>query len=290
MSFVDPNLHRALLYPFIITRGADILRRHPGTPANHLCSACSGAPTSFICLLLLPVVGSVLRSQTAAGSKLFSLALFSLSGLARPASLRNVPIFALLAVPLVAVNIQQFASHADCKPQSPGVPSGILRLSAICYRLSCCCSMLVFTVAQMDQRLSPDPVSGMIRRIFPVGAADCHELRNNVPGPHLQCHGIRRLFHLDWYPEHKVYIDGRLDVYGSDLFATYGRVFWSAPILDSVIDRYDLNCFVLPQPPSNTAATQNYIGRTLAVRRTGPWSISTTSPSSICATSRATGS
>jgi len=216
-------------------------------------------------MLLLLVVGAVSFVLNRRRLELFSLALFSLSGLAALLALRNVPIFALLAVPLVAVNIQQTVGH---KLQVTSHKRPFRLPAALGYPLATVLLLLNALVFFRGAHVANDyrrPGFGYDRRIFPAGAAD-FVTRSNVPDNIFSSMEYGGYFIWTWYPEHQVYIDGRLDVYGSDLFETYGKVLWSAPILDSVIDRYDLNCFVLPQPPSNTAATQNYIGRTLALR------------------------
>jgi tetratricopeptide (TPR) repeat protein len=220
----------------------------------------------FICLLLLLAIGVISFVLNRRRLELFSLAVFALTALAALLALRNVPIFALLAVPLVAINIQQACNH---KLQTTNLK---LR-SAIGCLLSAVLLVLNVLVFFRGAHVANDyrrPGFGYDRRIFPNGAAD-FVLRNKVPGHIFSTMEYGGYFIWMWYPEHQVYIDGRLDVYGSDLFETYGKVFWSAPILDSVVERYDLNCFVLPQPPSNTAPTRSYIGRTLALR--SDWSL-----------------
>lgn len=263
VSFVNPNLHRALLYPFIITR-EPVFSGGIRELQSPLLRA-FWSTDFFICLLLLLVVGVTSFVLNRRRLELFSVALFSLSGLAALLALRNVPIFALLAVPLVAVNIRQVLSH---RPQASSLKFPSRLQSAVCYLLSAILLALNLLVFFRGAHVANDyrrPGFGYDRRIFPTGASG-FVLRNSVPDHIFSTMEYGGYFIWTWYPEHQVYIDGRLDVYGSDLFETYGKVFWSAPILDSVIDRYDLNCFVLPQPPSNTPATQNYIGRTLALR------------------------
>jgi tetratricopeptide (TPR) repeat protein len=263
VSFLNPSLHRALLYPFIITREpvfsggirelqSPLLRLFWGTDF-------------FICLILMLAAGIASFIMNWRRLDLTALALFVISALAALTALRNVAIFALLAVPLVAINIQQFASH---KLQASSCKRPFRHPAVIGYLLPAILLSLIVLVFFRGVRVPNDyrkPGFGSDPRIFPSSAAD-FVLRNNVPDHIFTTMEYGGYFIWTWYPKHQVNIDGRLDVYGPDRFKTYGEVFWSAPILDSIIQRYDINCFVLPEPPSNTAMTQNYLGRTLALR------------------------
>jgi Tfp pilus assembly protein PilF len=262
-SFLNPSLHRALLYPFIITREpvfsggirelqSPLLRLFWGTDF-------------FICLILMLAAGIASFILNWRRLDLTALALFTISALAALVALRNVPIFALVAVPLVAVNIQQYISH---KLQATSCKRRFRHPSAIGYLLSAILLSLIALVFFRGVHVANDyrkPGFGSDPRIFPSGAAD-FVLRNNVPDHIFTTMEYGGYFIWTWYPKHQVNIDGRLDVYGPARFWTYGEVFWSGPILDSIIERYRINCFVLPEPPSNTAVTQNYLGRTLALR------------------------
>jgi len=262
-SFLNPSLHRALLYPFLITREpvfsggirelqSPLLRLFWGTDF-------------FICLMLMLAAGVASFILNRRRLDLTVLALFVISALAALVSLRNVPIFALVAVPLVAVNIRQFASRM---PQAASSKRRFLSISAIAYLLSAILLLLNVLVFTRGVHVANDyrkPGFGSDPRIFPSGAAD-FVLTNNVPDHIFTTMEYGGYFIWTWYPKHQVNIDGRLDVYGPNRFKTYGEVFWSGPILDSIIQRYDINCFVLPEPPSNTAPTQNYLGRTLALQ------------------------
>ena len=263
VSFLNPSLHRALLYPFIITREpvfsggirelqSPLLRLFWGTDF-------------FICLILMLAAGIASFIMNWRRLDLTALALFVISALAALTALRNVAIFALLAVPLVAINIQQFASH---KLQASSCKRPFRHPAVIGYLLPAILLSLIALVFFRGVHVPNDyrkPGLGSDPRIFPSGAAD-FVLKNDVPDHIFTTMEYGGYFIWTWYPKHQVNIDGRLDVYGPNQFKIYGEVFWSGPILDSIIQRYDINCFVLPEPPSNTAMTQNYLGRTLALQ------------------------
>jgi tetratricopeptide (TPR) repeat protein len=259
VSFLNPSLHRAMLYPFIVTRDplfstgirelqSPLLRTFRGTDF-------------FICLMLMLAVGIASFILNWRRLDFTVLALFVIPALAALVALRNVPIFALIAVPLVAVNIQQYRQTTSRERRSR-LPAAIAYLLPV---ILLSLNTLVFFGGGNAANNYRKPGFGSDPRIFPSGAAD-FVLRNNLPDHIFTTMEYGGYFIWTWYPKHLVSIDGRLDVYGPDLFKTYGEVFWSGPILDSIIRRYDINCFVLPEPPMNTPMTRNYLGRTLALR------------------------
>jgi tetratricopeptide (TPR) repeat protein len=263
VSFLNPNLHRALLYPLIITREPIFSGgiRELQTPLLRL----FWSTDFFICLMLMLAIGILSFVLNRRRLGLFGLTLFAAAGLAALVALRNVPIFALLAVPITSLNLQQAAGG---RPHAENLRPPFWQSRASGYLLTTLLVLIIGLVFVRGVHVANDfrePGFGSDSRIFPARAAD-FVLENNVPDHIFSSMEYGGYFIWTWYPKHQVYIDGRLDVYGSDLFETYGKVFWSAPILDSVIRRYDINCFVLPQSPSNTPATRNYVGRTLATR------------------------
>ena len=278
VSFLNPNLHKALLYPFIMTLEpvfsggirelqSPLLRMF--WPADF-----------FYCFVLLLVIGIVSFILNRRRLELTSLAIFIISAATAVKALRNLPIFALLTLPLIALNFQQ----AAFRNPRPGVhrgaavrrgdPPSVHTLQSyarpVLALIFAVVLVMVFTRGVNVTNYYRKPGLGYDARVFPVQAGDFvaeHNIRGNIFST-MEYGGY---FLWRWYPEHLAFIDGRCDCYGRDFFEQYGRMFWSGPEFDSITRHYDINCCVLPEPPSNTTATRDYIGRTLGQRT--DWSL-----------------
>jgi Flp pilus assembly protein TadD len=268
VSFLNPNFHRSLLYPFIITSepvfsGGVKELQTPLLPIFRHADF-------FVCFMILLAAGVASFLLNWRRLELANLAVFVLPAAASLIALRNLPIFGLLAVPVIAVNLQTVVGswRSAIRRTRLRIPHCALRIAL----LLVAAGLLVLVFAR-GVNVGSDvrkPAFGYDRRIFPAKAAD-FVARNRIQGNIFSTMEYGGYFIWRLYPEHQVFIDGRLDVYGPSMFETYGRMFWSAPVFDTMVQKYDITCCVLPQPPSNTAVTQNYIGRTLA--RRSDWSL-----------------
>ena len=91
------------------------------------------------------------------------------------------------------------------------------------------------------------PALGVAEDNFPVRAARFmtqNEIQRNV----FNTMELGGYLIWSWYPERKVFIDGRLDVYGHELFDLYAKTLRSEADLDAVVAKYDIGCFLLSQP------------------------------------------
>jgi Tfp pilus assembly protein PilF len=252
VSFINPNLHRSLLYSVTIMREPILAGgiRELQTPFQ---AAFRHADllVSFVVLLGLGAASFVLNRRRI---QLFHLAVFLASGLAGCLALRNLPIFGLLSVPVVALNCQQLLK-----------PGRRTWLNAAAALLALGVLVMVFTRGVQVGAERRKPSLGYDARVFPVEAADFVE-QAGIKEHVFSTMEYGGYFIWRWYPERRVFIDGRVDPYGAEFFRLYGRMLASSAAFDSVVAAYDINCCVLPAPPSNTPATARYLGRTLAER------------------------
>jgi Tfp pilus assembly protein PilF len=277
VSFLNPNFHRALLYPLTIT-GEPIFSggiKELQSPLSKVC----WSSDFFICFVLLFVVGLASFVLTRRRLDLTGLALFAVAMLAAALALRNLPIFGVVAVPVVALNLQAVLARSGNRspgtlsvfaPKTGGVPILPRTLAAASpWALIGACLILLMIVFGRGVRICNDvrrPAFGYDERIFPVKAADFID-RNPVPGNIFSTMEYNGYFIWRFFPKRRVFIDGRLDVFGEKWFSIYGRMFWSGPEFDDEAGKFDFTCCILPQPPSNSEGTRNYIGRTLGTRK-----------------------
>jgi hypothetical protein len=75
---------------------------------------------------------------------------------------------------------------------------------------------------------------------FPVGAFE-FVMKNNVSGNMFNSFAWGGYILYRGYPRYKVFIDGRTEVYGTELLKEYGKVEWAAPGFEQVLDKYKVD-------------------------------------------------
>jgi hypothetical protein len=268
VSLLNPNTWRVLVYPFMIT-GEASFRSQIGELQSPL-GAAYRSSTFFAALVVLVIAGIASFLANRRRTDLTGLALYLAFGALGLMALRNLPVFAIVAIPVIALNLQQAASHklqatSDTPTTRPSSGIGYL-LSTIplllaLWALVALVSTLGVNVAGLRRR----PGLGVKEGMFPVGAAEFID-RNHVQGNVFNTMEFGGYLIWRWFPERQVFIDGRLDVYGRELFSVYSRVLNTAPDADSILSANGVNCLVLALPAQNEATARSYIGRTLALR------------------------
>lgn len=157
-------------------------------------------------------------------------------------SFRNIPIFALVTAPILAVGVDQllaqFAGHVRHRlPKRWGDPSW-----AGMHRAVAGGTMAFILLASIAFALDRDPGSSFqfSPDVFPVEAL--LELEGNYPGQRVfnQFEWGGYLLYCCW-PEIDVFIDGQTDYYGPELTMEYDRVVEGLPGWDDVLERYDVD-------------------------------------------------
>ena len=69
---------------------------------------------------------------------------------------------------------------------------------------------------------------------------------NNIPGNMFNEMGFGGFLIYALYPEYKVFIDGRGDMYGADFAETYTRVLWVKPDWKEVLQKHSVNWTICP--------------------------------------------
>lgn len=249
-SLANPNGFRALLYPLEIVRtrtfsGAIMELQTPLLPVFR-------NSDFFVALVGLVAVG-ILSFILARRFDLTRTLLFAFFGALGLIALRNVPAFALVAVPVVGANLQQRLPER--------LPRWLLSLpAALCLALG----VLVLLRGVHLPGGSRRPGLGVEPGLYPVRAGE-FVARNLARGEVFNTMEFGGWLIWDWYPERRVFIDGRLDVYGREFYERYAEAIWSGPAFRHVVSDYNITCFLLSRPPELTDRTRGYLGRTLAL-------------------------
>jgi hypothetical protein len=184
-------------------------------------------------LLLATAVAGYLGGQKVPGVHLLLLVGGGLAGLR---SMRHVPLFSVLAVPLLA---RQIHGLSGLRPVSRPVSRAVSTINLLVLFLVVLAAGL--QIASIIQRESVS-----IQELYPAAAVEWIDA--NRPQGRLY-NTYRWGGYLLWrlYPEYQVFIDGRADVYGDTLIAEYLRIYSAQPGWEAELAARDVR-MVLIEP------------------------------------------
>jgi hypothetical protein len=161
----------------------------------------------FLALIGFGMLGKITISPT-------SILLTLVFGYAALRSMRNIPLFAIVAIPVLS---EQIGSLVKIRPDNR-TPSRLLRLAV---PVLMACVVLVVGVRYV-QVVREQPTTEA--KIFPKAAVDWL-LENQPEGNLFNSYGWGGYLIWRTYPEYRVYIDGRADVYGDSFIYDYMSIY-----------------------------------------------------------------
>ena len=232
---INPNGYSILTYPFQ-TLTSTAMQRYIGewfSPDFHELGMLPFA-VLLMGILALGLYGKKRENLTTIG-------LIGISAYAALRSVRNVPLFGVLAAPVMA---SQLSSIFQLK-RSTNVPPVRIRVLLSVF----ICGILLFAGLLSWKRLSNQ--NQVTQELFPVGATEWIEL--NQPAGR-----IFNTYHwggyLIWqlYPEYPVFIDGRADLFGDKLLTDYAKIYAGDPTWEEFFNRYNIKIAIV-EPGSQIA-------------------------------------
>ena len=206
-----------------------------------------------LALLLLGTFGAMALSPKRARAGEIFLVLITALGALR--SVRHIPIFSLFAAPVLANHLWAIAKERGWdKPLTAAEarPNGIQLLINVVLLLAA----LALGVSRIWHFASHQRDYAMLRN--PVAAVEFLKSQH-LPGPIYNRYGWGGYLVYQLYPEYRVYIDGRADVYGDQFFTeamnTYdGLRNWQEPL-----NRYGIQTIIIDAdgPLSSLLRTDN---------------------------------
>lgn len=232
VEFQSPNFHDASFWPFIV----------------------------FICLILLALGLSKKKFRS---ERVFITAAWLVMGLY---SVRNTPLFAISAAPLLAEGLDRLLLSF---PSDKQMIKWLLRFNS--------------NIELIDKQLKGIlwPVIGIILvvltfvfgshfqldgvfysfdpEVFPVQAVDWLK-ENPQEGEMFNYFTWGGYLEYKLWPEKKVFIDSKSDFYGEDFVRQYGQVIAQQDGWEDVLDEHDIDWAILPKDQSATRTIQNELG------------------------------
>lgn len=213
-----------------------------GSPNFHLTN--DGVPNIAGAMLLLAIVVLVAGSVAAVRSRRAdpTLVLWGIAGLVLAlTSQRHVPIFAVAAAPLLGLAASGLLASAGFKPRAertppPGISAANLAIIAVLGLAG------AFYVGLQN---SGPAVDRAVAAVEPVGATD-YLLSTHPAGRLFNFYGYGGWLVWKAYPEYQVFIDGRTEVYGDQVFDDYIKVEFLNDHWQEPLDRYGVRTVLIP--------------------------------------------
>jgi hypothetical protein len=208
-----------------------------------------------VLLMMLALVVAVARSPRRLSGTEVLLLLVTLG--AALLAVRHIPIFVLVAVPILSAQIQAWwrARHPDGKARIlfqlvVTFPSWVNGVVLVCWLAL---SMLWIHRIVREQ-------SATESRTFPEAAISFVET-NRPPGPIFNHYNWGGYFIWKLYPKYQVYIDGRTDLYaGSIMEDAHVLCYLSSPFWQQLLDRWQIRTVMLPPDTPLVVALRQNIG------------------------------
>lgn len=237
---VNPNTYRIFLYPLetLASPSQQGFIQEWASPDFHLPRMQAFAALLIGSFLVLAISGK--RSQTR------DLLLLALTGYAALRSSRHIPIFALVAVPIIAGSVDALFKDRGLLPARASDPTSLPTRKALIHAamaaiLITACAVRLLHVANAQPEFEA--------REFPVSAIT-YILQQHPPGPIFNSYEWGGYLIWRLYPEYRVFVDGRADVYGDTFLEEFVRTYRAENDWRSVLLRFHVNTVVVsPSAP-----------------------------------------
>ena len=207
----------------------------------------------FLCMLLATVLALGLSSRRLRVRNLLLLVATMWLALC---SVRHIPIYVLVAVPILSGSIQSWLEERGA-PTWVGSRASSLWSRRMLVNAAILATFVVFTTARVRTAISRQ--SETEAEHFPATAVS-FLARERPPGPILNSYNWGGYLIGKLYPEYQVFVDGRTDLYGDsfmdDFYATYHLTDgWKAPI-----QKWQVRTIILPPDAPLMTALRSQAG------------------------------
>ncbi|MGD1996487.1 MAG: hypothetical protein PVH62_06910 [Anaerolineae bacterium] len=202
----------------------------------------------FIWLLLTTMAAIGLSKRRADGTDLALVGLFAYAALV---AARNIGPFALVAAPALSRHAASLLTRSGWAARL----RSFRRSSAMRGAINLALLMLVIALALVKIRipLSPTLNEEVEQEKFPANAVTWIQ-ENHPAGEMFNPYGWGGYLIWKLWPEYRVFVDGRTDLYGDELLQTHLDVEWARPGFEQTLASYNVNLILTP--PGSVLASQ----------------------------------
>ena len=159
-------------------------------------------------------------------------------------SIRHIPVFVLVAIPVVSLNIREWwQSGAQARTSSSRVKLAFNAVLIVTF--------VTFTLVRVRTVVSHQP--DVEAEHFPA-AAVAYIAKHQPPAPMISHYNWGGYLIWRLYPNYRVFIDGRADVYGDELMNKFREVMYLGGKGSPDLDSWDIKTALLPPDTPLTQA------------------------------------
>lgn len=219
----NPNTYNALLYPFGYAGTANASMRFIAEWQSVDFHSYVFFPFALAVVLLM-LIGPRGRLDFTASLLLLAFTFMALQ------SQRHIPLFAMVAAPVLALRLEERHLRLALEVRT-GPKATPLLIIAPLVLVPALLVLVVIASPYSQARMTPST------RSYPAGAVAY--LKEHRPvGNLFNTYGWGGYLVYTLYPDYRVFIDGRADVYGDELMEEYGRVVGLKPDWRAVLDKH----------------------------------------------------
>lgn len=243
-TLINPNGIRILAYPFQTVNDASLqqFNQEWASPDFH---ERTWIP---LAVMYLSLIGFGLKSKRSISTT--NILLVLIFGYMALSALKHVALFALVAIPVLADQIASVIPYTNDQTRKDRLirPFSLVVLFGAIY-------LFVNTLVHFDQNQEI-----VTRDRFPVDAVN-YMTENQINGRILNSYNWGGYMIWNLYPQYKVYIDGRCDMYGAEFVTHYVDIYFSKPGWEDSLDKEQIE-YVLVEKGSYISValqqTQNW--------------------------------
>lgn len=246
VALLNPNGARILLYPFQ-TIGDPSIRQFVQEWAAPDFQERTWIP---LAVMYLALIGFSLKSRRSIST--INLLLCLVLGYAALSAVKHVPLFALVSIPVLAYQMSSVIHIPVTEFRKNWLSTSFILLVLI--------GSLIFVTSNV--LTLKEKQQAIIQKSLPVYAVDLIK-KNGLDGQLFNSYNWGGYLIWNLYPEQKVYIDGRCDMYGADFMKHYVNIYFAMDGWQEALDKENIK-YVLVEPNTSLAN---------ALRQSSKWTL-----------------
>jgi tetratricopeptide (TPR) repeat protein len=242
---VNPYFYNGAIYPIKILAGLNSDQRDFIQHVYELRMPIGVSFGRYIFFWAFAILTSITFLVNIKKAKMWHMLVFLSSFMASYMAIRNMPVFIFLATPLAVINLNEAKPTAHKTERKYYIALIALILSVVYFFVS----NKYYAFSQESQFRKTE--SKMIDLLTPKGACDFLE-KNNIRGRIFNTIDYGHYIAYRFYPEKRIFIDGRTELYGSEHYQLYQRAQNYPAELDKFRIKYGFNIALLRHLYSGT--------------------------------------
>ncbi len=238
LAFINPNGYRTVFY-FLISR--DPIFRHIVEWRHMEMKELVGLHGLFLFLGIFLILRFIREMDFS------ELALFGIFGYMALDAPRSLPFFAIASVPIVSSRAQRIVDRLADDAWWGRHEKWLHSVFAI--------GVVLFTIWYLYKDVGKFQSDyqfgfGVNKKLVPIQAVD-FIVDHGLKGPMFNSYGIGGYLIWRLYPEEKVFVDGRVEMYGTDFLKTY-MFYWHPSVWNDYVKKYRLSYAIIDREPNYT--------------------------------------